>query len=360
MAAVLPHQEDEPFDEENEHHLATEMETGTSPEQKLKLNDCEVQKIHDLYQGIQDKSVTVYDIVESTELVKLAECLLKHKEYLGDKSRPARLWMQYVEYVKLFIHAERTGNWHIHVEKMLNLFAATGHINYAMSARLYLQQMQELLTEHRWCFTEQGFHTVRRSSRYWAGLWTDLVIEQVMMRSIKSRGGLTRGRGVAETVRMLIACTSAQDAMTTATGLQHITSEQHIEIGASRSRRDCGDMMKIQEWFNQYNPFNPNQPKLLSLSSGLTAADDDNVNCDQTEQVGSKIHKQLDNINVLDASIKRNDQVQSLNQLQPNIQVDKKKVHINPTLLFSRLIAIVQREEDMASFFEYELTTIPT
>ena len=40
--------------------------------------------------------------------------------------------------------------------------------------------------------------------------------------------------------------------------------------------------------------------------------------------------------------------------------VEKKKVHINPTLLFSRLIAIVQREEDMAPFFDYELTTIPT
>lgn len=65
-------------------------------------------------------------------------------------------------------------------------------------------------------------------------------------------------------------------------------------------------------------------------------------------------------MNVIDASIKRSDQVRSLNQLQPSVQVDKKKVHINPMLLFSRLIALVQREEDMAPYFEYELTTIPT
>jgi len=32
--------------------------------------------------------------------------------------------------------------------------------------------------------------------------------------------------------------------------------------------------------------------------------------------------------------------------LQPGIQIEK--VNIDPTLLFSRLIAIVQREEDMA------------
>ncbi len=73
------------------------------------------------------------------------------------------------------------------------LFAATGHFkfNYAKkSARMYLQLMLELPAGHPWLyeqFTEHGYHTVRRSDRYWAGLWTDLTIEQLMMRSIKSR-----------------------------------------------------------------------------------------------------------------------------------------------------------------------------
>ena len=83
--------------------------------------------------------------------------------------------------------------------------------------------MRELPTDHPWlyrCFTEQGFHTVRRSNRVWAGLWTDLVIEQVMMRSIKSRGGLTRGRGVTKTVRLqwiysMHKCAAVHDAITT-------------------------------------------------------------------------------------------------------------------------------------------------
>ena len=89
---------------------------------------------------------------------------------------------------------------------MINLFAATGHMNYAKSARLYLQKMLDLPNEHPWlhrCFTEEGYHTVRRSDRFWAGLWTDLVIEQVMMRSIKSRGGLTQGRRFTDTVRLM-------------------------------------------------------------------------------------------------------------------------------------------------------------
>ena len=37
---------------------------------------------------------------------------------------------------------------------------------------------------------------MRRSDRLWAGLSPDLVIEQVLMRSIKTVGGLTRGRGM--------------------------------------------------------------------------------------------------------------------------------------------------------------------
>ena len=48
----------------------------------------------------------------------------------------------------MFIRAERTGNWHEHLgamRVMLNLFAATGHKNYAESARLYLQSMQHLI-----------------------------------------------------------------------------------------------------------------------------------------------------------------------------------------------------------------------
>ena len=78
---------------------------------------------------------------------------------------------EYVETLKLFIRAERTGNWSLHlvaVINMMNLFAATGHVNYAKSSRLYLQLMLELPTDHPWlhhCFIELGFHTVFSMSK---------------------------------------------------------------------------------------------------------------------------------------------------------------------------------------------------
>jgi len=136
----------------------------------------------------------------------MEDCLLIYKASLSMQSPTAKLWLQYVEYIetlKVFIRAERSGNWSLHLvtaARMLNVFAATGHINYAKSARLYLQLILELPNGFPWLheiFSTQGFHVVCRSSRYWAGL---LVIEQVVMRSIKSRGGLTRGRGITESV----------------------------------------------------------------------------------------------------------------------------------------------------------------
>jgi len=104
--------------------------------------------------------------------------------------------IKHIETLKLFIRAERSGNWSLHlvaVTRMLNLFAATGHINCAKSAHLYVPAVNagtaKRLPQLHEMFINQGFHAVRRSSRYWAGLWTDLVIKQVMMRSIKVEGG---------------------------------------------------------------------------------------------------------------------------------------------------------------------------
>lgn len=40
------------------------------------------------------------------------------------------------------------------------------------------------------------FHVIRRSNQCWAGLSSDLVILQTLMRSLKRSGGLTHGSGM--------------------------------------------------------------------------------------------------------------------------------------------------------------------
>ncbi|RUM44711.1 MAG: hypothetical protein DSY80_04110 [Desulfocapsa sp.] len=83
---------------------------------------------------------------------------------------------------------------------MLPYFAAAGHTLYAKCAYVYLQTMIQLQALHPDVHQkiDGGYHVVRRSDRYWAGLSTDLIIEQVLMRSVKTSGSLTRGKGMTD------------------------------------------------------------------------------------------------------------------------------------------------------------------
>ena len=97
-----------------------------------------------------DSQLQVDTFLESDIFRAFEEALLNLKNNLSKTYRTAKLWISYLHYVhilKSFILAERTSNWALHVEStlnMLNLFAASGHISYAKSARFYVQQMQDL------------------------------------------------------------------------------------------------------------------------------------------------------------------------------------------------------------------------
>ena len=321
----------------------------------------------------QDSDVIEEKLI-SDEIVNLRKAFEEKTEILSAKSRTAKLWISYLKYIstiKKYIIAERTSNWTLHLEatkEMLNFFAATGHINYAKSARLYLQQMMTLHQSYPWLHQkfQQGFHAVRRSERYcWAGLWSDLIIEQTLMRSIKTRGGLTRGRGMNEDVRHLwvLSLSDSADihqAMMDVSGLIVKSSEQHVEMGMARRSRDYAHCKIFLEWLQQRNPFSYEDQHLHSLSLGLVSDGHDGVNCDRAEEIGQMIQEKLDNVPILECKIKRKDQVLPLIALQNKIKLDNESVVVNPTMLFTRLVAIAQRErEDIAEFFAFELTQEP-
>ena len=301
---------------------------------------------------------------QCNEFKSVLNCLNEEIQNLKGKSRTAKLWLQYIDYIsilKQYILAERTSNWHLHIQSMksmLNLFAASGHINYARSARIYIQEMEELNATNPWLQEkfEKGFHAVRRSARHWSGLWSDLVIEQTLMRSIKSRGGLTRGRGMTETVRHLWVLSishsaAVHDAMTSLSGVAIKYSEQHIEMGSARQVRDFDDGCKFVEWLKKRNPFTYVDTHLQSLSSGLiSVSGEDGVNCENAEAIGQAIQRSLDNQQLPAAKIKRRDHIIPLDSLYNTVAVEKgKSLYINPTVLFTRLAAIDMRKPDKAS-----------
>ena len=96
------------------------------------------------------------------------------------------------------------------------------------------------------------------------------------MRSLKTRGGLTRGKGMTENVILtwvhtIHTCAQGHNAMTQLTGNHHKTSNQHAELGASRIKRLSDDLEKIKLWIENHNPFDDNKPLLRSIATGLTA-----------------------------------------------------------------------------------------
>ena len=76
------------------------------------------------------------------------------------------------------------------------------------------------------------------------------MIEQVLMRSVKSQGGLTRGRGMNEFQKLvwllsMPACAQVNLAMHTLTGVRYESSEQHKELGKARQTHDIERYFQI-------------------------------------------------------------------------------------------------------------------
>lgn len=330
--------------------------------------------LHGLFNGEQQPTMEQIDVFLDSEPVnRVNAALIGLRRELVQRSRTAQLWFQYMEcidIIKRFILAERTSNWTLHIQatmQMLNIFAAAGHINYAKSARLYVQQMQSLSSTHPWLHKlfMNGKHAVRRSNRYWSGLWSDLVIEQTLMRTVKSRGGLTRGRGMTEGVRHLwvlsmSCCASVHHAMTDLTGAFHITSDQHTEMGGKRRQIDFRDYLKFQTWLLDRNPFTYLDNHLHSLSSGwVSITGQDDVNCEASYEIGYKIQKSIDESAVATCTIKRKHKMLPLESLGNTIAIEQKKVYVSPTILFTRLTAIAQQQTSVSNYFSYEMTKEP-
>ena len=179
---------------ENQRDDHTAIETGIV---LLRLED--VHTLEVLLTEITSSENPVETIIQSSTLQQVDEKLQSLVSWIASRSRTGQLWLQlryHISVIKDFILAERMKSWTDHLNactKLLNLLAASGHLNYAKSLRLYVQLMQRLPDEHPWLhqmYVEEGRHAVQRTDHPLNGLWTDLVIEQVLMRSIKTHGGL--------------------------------------------------------------------------------------------------------------------------------------------------------------------------
>ena len=82
------------------------------------LDESELEELDNLLKVVVDGQAG-YDAISKSNALKTFEIKLKGtKDNLKAKSRTAKFWLQYIRYinvVKLFIRAERTSNWNLHL-----------------------------------------------------------------------------------------------------------------------------------------------------------------------------------------------------------------------------------------------------
>lgn len=328
--------------------------------------------VEDTFSDIIEGQLLPEDVGECRDVQTVFTVLHDKIAELSSQNRTANLWVQYyelVEIVRMYIRAERSGDWNLHlycVQSMLPYFHAAGHLNYAKTAHVYLQRMLKLRDTMSPTdlenFVGKSYFTIRRTDKFWSGTWSDMIIEQYLMRAMKSTGGLTHGRGftsstIAKWIKAMPATTKVVDAIETLSGVSSATTEQHVELRESRNRRDAADALKILQWLQLHNPFQRESTLLVSVNNGLVAPP--TVNCDSAKEVGLRAMNAIVGKPFNEVHLKRKDVVVTLATAQKGIRIREELIEVNPTQLFHRMVCVIRSDEELAANLHFELAAWP-
>lgn len=312
----------------------------------------------------------------NSEVLKDIDYLFDEKmQQLQRRSKTAELWILYfrmVSILKDFIAAEKSGDWISHlrnVELMIPFFHSAGHMSYAKSAQLYLQDMHELERcmdplEYK-TFTEGGYWTIRRKDKFWSGIFSDQTIEQTLMRSLSVEGGPFR-RGAAESVvhkwLSISLCTKdVMEAVEKFSGVTFDKSYQHKDSQDARKNADAKAVMALQKFLELHTPFSEDIKGLVSISTGIVA--DENVDCIKAFEKGISTLHSIEGQNFADLKLSKKHAVITLDKVNKTVVVDNAVISISTDLIFQRACLVYMNNsysnEQFEDLFSYELATYP-
>ena len=312
---------------------------------------------------------------EDDAVVQLCQVIdgLQHQE--GKDSRTGKLWTEYIKMVRLvllFIRAERCGDWEMHlycIAKMIPVLHAGGHTAYAKSSRLYLDQMRRLPTlmnaEAYKKYTSDGYWTIRRSNRFWSGNFTDQSIETILMRMLKSRGGMAHGRGVtsstmAKMVHIIPKTVPICESLEDFTGIHSSSTDQHQDLRPSPVARDRLHFVKFKNFISEHSPFNykaEHKDSLVCISNGFVAPK--SANPDHAFELGEIAANSITGKNYADVKLKRKDRVISIGAATDSVEIRDNEVEIDPMALFLRVTCFIRKPQDMKDHLTYEFSKYP-
>ncbi|KAK3927182.1 Protein asteroid-like protein 1 [Frankliniella fusca] len=348
-------------------HFLTQEALGSLLLDRVAMDSTTKTEVREIYEDFLEKTnITAEEVAQSPVALNLGNSLYAAGEQEARNSHTGKLWWQYFKLVGLlrfFIRAERTGDWAMHkecVKAMLPIFHATGHLPYARAAHLYVQQMEGLTggcAEAAW----RGNFTVRRVSGYWGGVYTDMVIEQDLMRPMKIRGGLTRRGLTQSTVSQWIlsrrALLEVSAAVERCSGVHSGTSEQHVELRHSRQERDRRDLGKFCEWLTKYPPFlDRDNLRVRCLHTGELGATQ--VNCHVAVEIGTALMEKTYGKDFETLKLQLRGRVIPLSTTPPPFKA-KEAFEIDTQFLFMKMVTLDMTQDDLKRFLTYELAPMP-
>lgn len=142
---------------------------------------------------------------------------------------------------------------------------------------------------------EKSFCICRRSSHLWVCLSSDFIIEQTLMRSLKTPVGLSRGSEMSEEQRVMWTMSSPitsqyNIAMQEFTNLSYTTSEQHKDLTKEWMKIDAADLEENRSKLVRWQPFSSDHA-LRNVVTGIV--DQEDVNVQEYESVGRTIMHKL-------------------------------------------------------------------
>lgn len=248
---------------------------------------------------------------------------------------------------------------------MLPFFHTTGHFSYAKSAHVYLEDMKALekhMSESEYKkFTTEGYWTIRRSDKFFSGIFTDQTIEQTLMRLLKFEGGLFR-RGVTESVahqwiQTFLFTKDLIEGVEKFTNCASAKNYQHKDSTDSRIEADLKSLKLIEKFFEQYDPFPESIDSLINIANGMSGSPE--TNCHQAFEKGIEIIQGISGTNYKDLKLARLKIVKTLASCNSKIKVGDNVIQIDPDVLFHRIWALKKGDEEMTHYLKWELSPFP-
>ena len=198
-------------------------------------------------------------------------------------------------------------------------------------------------------FKENGNHFVRYSSNEWSGVWSDLTIEQTLLKKSKSEGGISGGRFCnAESAQRVWVQILDHMSLINQLSAKQTCKVIHCDLENAERLADEKVINAISNWFEDMQPFNEQTPKefLVSFSTGFISRKGEGVNPEETIDVGNTMQKKLDG-KVPSTTVERKSKVKSLANLWKWVSGSDGTASINALQYFNRLVLFAQRENNL-------------